>query len=71
MSLPPLPWSYQTNAPMGKHEGSGFVYLIDANGRKIAALWGNSEEKIATAKLITDAADKTHLTNARRAFTDH
>jgi hypothetical protein len=71
MSLPPLPWSYQTNSPAGKHEGSGFVYLIDANGRKIAALWGNPEEKIASAQFIIEASDQAHVTRARRAFTDH
>lgn len=58
MSLPPLPWSYETNAPAGKHEGNGFVYLLDANGRKIGTVWGRPEEKMATMQLILDAASK-------------
>jgi hypothetical protein len=40
-NLPPLPWSYETNAPAGVHDGKGFVYLLDANGRKIGTFWGN------------------------------
>lgn len=58
--LPPLPWSYSTNAAVGKHEGNGFVYLLDANGRKIASLWGTPAEKLATAELICDASDRAH-----------
>lgn len=57
-ALPPLPWSYQTNAPVGKHEGNGFVYLLDANGRKIGTLWGTPDEKLAVAEMIMDAADR-------------
>lgn len=57
MSLPPLPWSYETNALVGRHEGSGFVYLLDANGRKIGTVWGNPDEKLAIAKLVIDASD--------------
>lgn len=56
--LPPLPWSYTTNAPVGQHEGKGFVYLLDANGRKIGTVWGKPDEKLATATLICDASEK-------------
>lgn len=56
-ALPPLPWSYSTNAPEGQHEGKGFVYLLDANGRKIGTFWGNPDEKLATAQLVMDASD--------------
>lgn len=55
--LPPLPWSYQTNAVVGDHEGNGFVYLLDANGRKIGTFWGKPDEKLAIAELVCDAAD--------------
>ena len=58
--LPPLPWSYETNARVGDHEGKGFVYLLDANGRKIGTVWGNPNEKLAIVQLIMDAAD-AHL----------
>lgn len=55
-NLPPLPWSYETNAPVGAHEGKGFVYLLDANGRKIGTVWGNPDEKLALAEFILDAS---------------
>lgn len=56
-NLPPLPWSYETNAPVGQHEGKGFVYLLDANGRKIGTVWGKPDEKMATMRFIMDAVD--------------
>lgn len=56
--LPPLPWSYSTNARVGEHEGKGFVYLLDANGRKIGTFWGNPDEKLATAQMVMDASDE-------------
>jgi hypothetical protein len=49
----PLPWSYETvSAKDSKHVG--FLYLLDANGRKIGTIWGPSTEKLATADLIVD-----------------
>lgn len=65
-NLPPLPWSYQTNSPAGKHEGLGFVYLLDADGRKIGTFWGTPDEKLATATLVCDASDEA-LKAERRA----
>ncbi|MEA2882417.1 MAG: hypothetical protein QOH32_1673 [Bradyrhizobium sp.] len=50
--LPPMPWSYETNYLAGKHPGSGPVYLVDANGRKIATLYCAPEEKIALAEYL-------------------
>jgi hypothetical protein len=49
--LPPLPWSYERNA-----EGPGFVYLVDANGRRIGSLWGSPAERIATAEFCCNAS---------------
>lgn len=46
----PRPWNWtwvSANA-----SGGGHIYLTDANGRKIAAVWGGSEEKRATAELV-------------------
>lgn len=63
--LPPLPWSYETNAREGAHEGTGFVYLIDANGRKIGTVWGRADEKMATAAMILTASETLH--NQRKA----
>lgn len=59
-NLPPLPWSYETNAAAGKHEGTGFVYLLDANGRKIGTVWGKPDEKLAVIEVIINASDKLH-----------
>jgi len=56
--LPPRPWTYEATFKTGHHPGSGFVYLVDANGRKIANLWGSPDEKIAIAELICDASEK-------------
>lgn len=54
--LPPLPFSYLTNS--GGNGNPGFVYILDANGRKIASIWGKPSEKIAVAELICDASDE-------------
>ena len=56
--LPPLPWSYETNSLIGKYPGSGNVYLIDANGRKIAAIYCSPEEKNAVAEFICAASEQ-------------
>ncbi|MBX3579972.1 MAG: hypothetical protein KF723_22440 [Rhizobiaceae bacterium] len=56
--LPPGPWSWEDNAPADRPLGSGFVYILDANGRKIGTVWGRPEEKIAVADLIVEARDQ-------------
>jgi hypothetical protein len=46
----PRPWDWTwvgTNA-----SGGGDIYLTDATGRKIAAIWGKAVEKEAAADLI-------------------
>lgn len=51
----PGPWDWEAvsaNASGGHH-----LYLIDSKRRKIAALWGRSEEKKANARLIAAAPD--------------
>jgi hypothetical protein len=63
--LPPLPWSYETNSLAGKPPGTGQVYLVDANGRKIAALYCSPEEKIALAEFICSISEST-LNKSRR-----
>jgi hypothetical protein len=52
--LAPAPWAYETTA-IGADHGRGHVYIVDANGRRIASLWGPSATKMATAALILDA----------------
>jgi hypothetical protein len=46
--LPPLPWSFHFNA-------YGFAYIVDANQRKIATMYGTPDEKILTAEVICEA----------------
>lgn len=55
--LPPGPWSWEDNGLAGRPLGHGHVYLLDRNGRKIAAIWGRPEEKIAIADFIVEARD--------------
>ena len=53
----PLPWtSTMSVAPSGN--GGFYLYLVDANGRKIAAVWGRPNEKRATAELILNAVNQ-------------
>jgi hypothetical protein len=54
--LPPLPWSYQMVCG-DETKGTGFLYLLDANGRKIGTLWGRPKEKIAAAEFICDLTE--------------
>jgi hypothetical protein len=68
--LPPLPWTYMVTARPGEHEGSGHVYIVDANGRKIANLWGNRDEKLATLAIIMDAAGKAETPPQQTANLD-
>lgn len=51
----PLPWDWIWID--AKASGGGHVYLVDANGRKIAAIWGKAGEKEATADLILKAVN--------------
>lgn len=51
----PGPWDW-SGTP--QYEGGGFhCYLLDANGRKIGALWGPNKEKIANAHFICAAPE--------------
>jgi hypothetical protein len=49
------PWDWLA---IGANASGGFhLYVTDANGRKIAAVWGGAEEKPATARLIIAAPE--------------
>ena len=51
----PGPWSTEE---VGANASGGFhLYVIDSQGRKIAALWGGAAEKCANGELITAAHD--------------
>ena len=47
----PRPWHSEWSGTFTGN-GSYHIYLVDANGRKIAAIWGKQDEKLATAELI-------------------
>ncbi len=48
------PWNLlSSSAPSGN--GSFHLYVVDASQRKIAALWGSEDEKLANGALICDA----------------
>lgn len=57
--LPKRPFKYMTTAKPGKHEGSGFVYILDADGNRVASVWGTPNQKLALAELFIDVSD-TH-----------
>lgn len=48
-TLPPLPWDWVA-AGIPTANGQFHAYLVDATGRKIAAIWGKGAEK----ELIAD-----------------
>lgn len=50
------PWRVQWSETFSMN-GQGHIYLIDATGRKIAAIWGKAEEKADTAALIVRAVN--------------
>lgn len=54
-NLPPGPWSWEDHGFVDRPMGHGFVYLLDATGRKIGTLWGKPAEKVASANLIVAA----------------
>lgn len=64
-NLPPMPYSYATTAQPGDYHGHGHVYIVDANGRKIGALWGKPDEKMALADLILRASGGDGVTDLR------
>lgn len=53
----PAPAPYDFLA-IGANASGGFhLYVTDANGRKIAAVWGPAAEKEATARLFAGAPE--------------
>ena len=58
MSLPPQPYALLESAT-ATNNGAFHLYVVDAKGRKIAALWGTGEEKLALGKMIVEASGGT------------
>ncbi len=56
-ALPPGPFEYETTAPFDGNHGKGHVYIVDADGRKIATVWGPADTKMAMKDLIIAARD--------------
>lgn len=60
-TLSPAPWRLQESR-YASANGKAHLYIVDGNGRKIAALWGPQDEKlnngIAICDLINNAALK-------------
>lgn len=55
--LPPLPFDYESNRlANSKHEGAGHVWLLDANGKRIANIFGTGRQKMALVKLMIEAS---------------
>lgn len=55
-SLPPFPWDWVA-AGHPTINARYHIYLVDANGRKIAAIWGKDGEKELTADHILKAVN--------------
>jgi hypothetical protein len=56
--LPKGPFTFLSTAREGKHLGSGAMFVLDANGRKVATVWGSPEEKVELAALMIEARDR-------------
>lgn len=56
LNAAPRPWAIEWSKTVTQNL-SQHVYLVDANGRKIAAIWGKPDEKIATAEMIVALAN--------------
>ena len=53
----PRPWRIAFSKT-GSNNGKPHVYIEDANGRKIMAVWGKDDEKMQTAMLVLQAVNK-------------
>jgi len=65
-TLPPLPWDW-TCADKPTANGTFQVYLTDATGRKIAAIWGRPEERETIADTIIGLVNGSAPTSAQDA----
>lgn len=57
MNHAPTPWGFEAAGKLGgKNSGLNF-YITDANGRKIAAVWGKRGEKQETTAMMIAAPE--------------
>lgn len=54
-AAPPMPYALIESATASGN-GAFHLYVVDARGRKIAALWGNADEKLALGEMIVKAS---------------
>lgn len=59
-TLPPLPWDW-VSSTVTDARGSFHAYLVDATGRKIAAIWGREGEKALIADTIIQQVNSALL----------
>jgi hypothetical protein len=65
----PRPWDWQWVSAGAT--GRGHIYILDASGRKIAAVWGKAGEKEHTADLIIDSVNEIeHLKDELQSPSD-
>lgn len=57
IDFPPFPWSVQWSERPGGN-GASFAYLVDATGKKIAAIWAKPEARQAVAEFIAERCNK-------------
>lgn len=57
MTLPPRPWDWVA-AKTSVSGGTFHAYIVDATGRKIAAIWGKGKEKEAIADHIINLVNE-------------
>lgn len=63
-TLPPLPWDWIA-ASFPTNNSRYHAYLVDANGRKIAAIWGKDGEKELIADHIIKLVNALAQTSAQ------
>lgn len=54
-NLPPMPWKLEGSSTTSAN-GSFHLYLVDAEGKKIAAIWGNDARKKALGAWLMEKA---------------
>lgn len=62
-ALPPLPWDWVATGNADAR-GCFHAYLVDATGRKIAAIWGKDGEKQLIADKIIETVNAAVLSGA-------
>jgi hypothetical protein len=63
VELPPFPWDWVASG-VPSNNGKFHAYLVDATGRKLAAIWGKGEEKEAIADFILECVNAAHAVEA-------